>query len=107
MFNRMGLVGDTRRCFRGSLDIFHGCDKTVALSCDGLYEKRARRIVFEDLANFPDSSIDAVVRIQEDTLAPNPFYDLVARNQLPSLLKKKKQQLHRNPLQLQHAARTM
>src|SRR5579859_2021643 len=68
VFSRRSLRGNSAFRDRWSVGIRHGRDKAVTLSRDGLYEKRPGRIVFEDLANLTDRSIDAVVRIQEYVL---------------------------------------
>jgi hypothetical protein len=64
------------------------------------------RVIFERLSNFPDGGVDAVVCVKEDILAPDPFYDLLPRDQLTSLLDQQKQQVHWNPLQLEQTTRT-
>src|SRR5271157_5709158 len=43
--------------------------KSVASPCDGLDKARLFGIVLEDLADFPDRSIDCVIGIKEDVLA--------------------------------------
>src|SRR5260370_35651296 len=102
----MSLLRNVALGGRWNIGVSHRRDKTVTPSCDGLYEERPGWIVFEDLSNFADRSIDAVVRIQEYVLPPDSLYDFVARDQLPSMLNEEEQQLRWNPLQFQRTART-
>jgi hypothetical protein len=43
-----------------------------------LYEAWSFRIVFQCQAQFPDGPTDAIVRVQENSLAPNPGNDLIS-----------------------------
>src|SRR6266851_1938915 len=94
-------------CYVSTRDLprsFNHSDEAVSPAGDGLYESRLLGVVLEYLANLADSGVDAVVGVEEDVLAPNPFDDLVAGHELPSGLNQEDQQLRRNPLQLQNPA---
>ena len=79
--------------------------KSIPPARDCLHEAWSLRVIFEHLPNFPDGGVDAVVGVKEDILAPDPFYDLLPRDELTSLLDEQEQQVHWNPLQLEQTTR--
>src|ERR1700694_2714141 len=68
------------------VDFHHGCDEPVSPARDGLHKAWLLRIVLHHLPNLADRGVDAAVGIEEDVLTPDPLDDLVAGDQLPSLL---------------------
>jgi hypothetical protein len=71
-----------------------------------LYKDWVFWIVVQNLTNFADRGIDAVVGIQEDVLTPDPSDDVLSGDQLPPALEQQEQDLHGDSLQLQSATRT-
>ena len=57
-------------------------NKAIALPGNRLHETRLFRIIPEDLADFSDGSVNPVLGVEEDILAPDFFDDLVAADQL-------------------------
>ena len=86
-----------------ALRLDHG-NEAVSPSGDGLHESRSLGVVLQYLANLADGGVDAVVGVEEDVLAPNPFYDLVTGHELPSSFNQEEQQLHGNSFQLERPA---
>ena len=62
-------------------------------------------IVTQDLPDFPNRAIDAVVGIQVVTLPPDPLRDLLPADELSPMLRQEKEYLHGDTLQLERAAR--
>ena len=60
--------------------------KAVALSHHRLQELRLLRVILQNLADFPDRGVDALLGIQEDLFAPKPFADLFSGDQFPAVL---------------------
>jgi hypothetical protein len=73
--------------------------KSVTPPCDGLDKTWSFGIVFEDLADFPDRSIDCVIGIEEDVLAPKLFNDLFPGYQLARPHHQQEQDFHGDPFQ--------
>jgi hypothetical protein len=63
-----------------------GGNEPVSAARDRLDETWALRVVLQGLADLADSAINAVVRIKEHILAPNPLGDFVASDELPTAL---------------------
>ena len=61
-------------------------DETISPADHGLNITRLVRIVFQDLPHATNRGIDAVVRVQENVLAPDSFYNLVSGHKLATLL---------------------
>src|SRR6267154_4763165 len=61
-------------------------DEAVPPAGDGLDETWLLRVVLQYLANFADSSVDAVVGVEENVFAPDSFDNLVAGHKLRSRL---------------------
>ena len=61
-------------------------------------------IVLQDLPDFPNRAVDAVVDVEVNLLPPNPLDDLLPRDQLPAVLGEEQQNLHGNALQLERLA---
>jgi hypothetical protein len=59
------------------------------------------RIVQQNLADFSDRCVDALLSIQEDLFAPEPLDDLLSGNQLAVMFDQENQQLHRDLLKPQ------
>ena len=81
----------------------HGPDEPVPFSGDCLDKGWIFRVVFENLTNFADCGIDAVIGVQEDILTPDPFDDVLSGYQLPFALDQQEQDLHGDSLQLQES----
>jgi hypothetical protein len=62
-------------------------------------------MIAENLAYFSNGSINAVVSIEKSVLAPDPLDDLLARDQLVSMLEQECQDLHRNALKFERTSR--
>ena len=77
-------------------------DEAIPLSGHCLYESRGLGVILQDLTKLPDRAPDAVVGIEENTLAPNPRDDFVPGNNLVPVLKQQEKDLQRDTLQLQH-----
>jgi hypothetical protein len=58
-------------------------------------------IVFEDLADFADGTVDAVIGVQKDAVAPDFLYDFLACDQLSSLLYQEQQDFHRDAFEFE------
>ena len=78
-------------------------DETVSLPRDRLYEARLFGIILQDLPNLADRSVDAVVGVEEDILAPDPLNDVFPSDDLSPALNQDRQNLRRNALQFEHA----
>src|SRR5262249_2312202 len=85
--------------------VYNGGDKAIAAPDDGLHKPRLLGIIFQHLADLSNRRIDAVVRVKEHVLAPDPLNDPFARDQLAALLDQQKQQLHRNAAQSDRLSR--
>jgi hypothetical protein len=57
----------------------------------------------QDETDFADGSVDAVIDVHEDVLAPKLLGDLLARNQLARALEQQDKQLHRELFEAQDA----
>jgi len=64
-------------------------------------------IIPEDLADFPDRPIDAVVGIKKNILTPDSLDDLIAADDLVPLLDQQEQNFEWNALQFEHASSAM
>jgi hypothetical protein len=63
-------------------------------------------IVLQDLPDLADGAIDTVIGIEGYALSPDSLDDLLARNQLASLLHQQEQEFHGNAFQLEHTVGT-
>src|SRR6185437_7345179 len=95
----VGRRGAGWRLLRRSLS--NGCDEAIALTGDGIDEGRLFRVVPKDMADFADRTADAVVRIEEDTVSPDPGDDLLARDDLAGVFYEQQENLERYALQPQ------
>jgi hypothetical protein len=77
--------------------------ESVASPGYGLDKSRLFGIVLKDLGDFPNSSIDGVIGIEEDVLAPQLFDDLFPRHQLASPLHQQEQNFRGDSFHLQRA----
>jgi hypothetical protein len=58
----------------------HGRDEPVPFARDGLNESRLIRVIPEYLPDLTDRTINAVVGVEENTLAPDPLNNLFSRD---------------------------
>src|SRR5262250_402942 len=72
-------------------DPLHRRNESITLPGNGLHKARLLGVVVEDLADFPDGPVDTVVGIEKNVLAPHPFGDLIAADNLTSLLNEEEQ----------------
>ena len=79
---------------RGRVD--YQRDEAISPSSDGLYKTRLFRIVFQNVSDLANRTVDAVVRIEEYVLCPDPLDDLVPGDELSFLLQQQDQKFHRN-----------
>jgi hypothetical protein len=77
-------------------------DEAIPPSGHGLDKLRGFWVILQNLAYFADCTPDAVVRIQEDVVAPNPDHDFVATYDFSPALDQQNQDLERDRLQLHH-----
>jgi hypothetical protein len=63
------------------------------------------RIIFEDLTDFADSAVDAVVSIEEDVFSPDPLGDFFAGDELTFLLNQDDEDLQGKALQFEDTSR--
>ena len=89
---------------RGGASLCHRCDKPVSHPSDRMHESRLLGIVLQHLSQLAHGRVDAVIRVQEHILAPDPFHDLIPRYQLSPALHQQKQQFHWDAGQLQSLA---
>jgi hypothetical protein len=80
-------------------------DEPVSFSRNRLYKAWLFGIVFQDLSNFPDGCIDAVVGIDKNFLPPDSLDDLIAHNEVAGVLQQQAKQFQRNPFEFQRLAR--
>ena len=80
-----------------------GSYEAIPFAGDGLDETRLFGIVAEDLPDFADGFVDAVLGIEEDVLAPDSVNDLFARDETTVALHQKGEELHRNFLEFEDA----
>ena len=88
-----GLVG--RRFFFGDWGY-----ETVSPAGEGFDETRLLRIVFQDLTDFADGAVDAVVGIEKDVFAPDFLGDFFAGDELAFLLNEDDENLQGKALEL-------
>ena len=81
----------------------HGGGKAVSPPHHGFYETRLLWIVPQDHADFADRSVNAVIDIEEEVLAPKPLGDLLAGYQPPAPFDQQDEQLHGEFFQAQEA----
>ena len=79
-------------------------DEPVSLPGHGLDHARPLGIVPQGVADLSDGAVDAVVGVEVDVLAPDPFHDLVASHEPSPLLDEEEQQLHGDTLELDGSA---
>ncbi len=105
---RTGRVSDEKRGARnvGGIALREGRDEAVALSRDGLDDTRLFRVVLQGLSKLSDCSVDAVVDIKVDVLAPDLPGDLFPGDELSVLFGQQQQHFHRDALQPDRPART-
>ena len=70
-----------------------------------MHEARLLGIVIQHLSQLANGCVDAVIRVQEHILAPDPFDDLIPRYQLSPAFHQQKQQFHGDAGQPQSFAR--
>lgn len=75
-------------------------NESIPSSGYGLDKPRGFRVVLQYLANFADCTPDAVIRIQENVIAPNPGYDFVATDNLSAALQQQNQNFQWDTFQL-------
>ena len=64
-------------------------NEPVTLAGDGLHETRPLWVIAKDIADLADGSIDAVLGVEKDPLAPETVYDFLSRYQMPLFLEEK------------------
>jgi hypothetical protein len=80
-------------------------DKAIALSRHGAQESRVIRILLQGGADFADGSVDAVIGVHKNILAPNALKDLVPGDELSPLFRKKEKQFQGDSFEADNAAR--
>ena len=81
-------------------------DKAVALRCHGLNEARFFGVVAQNLADFADGSVDAVLGIDKDFAAPEMLGDFGSSNEIAVAGCQKNEQFHRLSFEPQVASGT-
>ena len=89
---------NNRSCHVG---IGYGGDEAIPLAGDGLYETRLFGIVLQNLPDLTNRSINAVIGVEEDILAPDSRDDVLPANDLSLVLDQDRQNLCRNALQFE------
>src|SRR6202034_2559024 len=74
---------DNRSCH---VSIGYGSDETISLAGDGLYETRLFRIILQNLPDLTNRTVDAVIGVEEDILAPDSRDDVLPANDLSLML---------------------
>ena len=80
----------------------HRSDEAVTPSGVGLDEAWIFGIVFEDLADFANGAVEAVVSVEEDVGTPNSVDQLFAAYEAAALIYQEDQDVHRDALELEH-----
>ena len=75
--------------------------KTVSPAGEGFDKARLLRIVFQDLTDFADGAVDAVVSIEKDIFAPDSLGDFFAGDELTFLLNEDDENLQGKALELE------
>jgi len=76
-------------------------NEAVTLARDGLYEAWLLGVIPERLPNLADGGVDAVLGVEKNVLAPDPFDDLIAGNQLTVPLHQEGEEVHGNLFELE------
>src|SRR5215469_13786244 len=82
--------------------IAHRRNEPISLSGNGLDKARLFGIVAKHLPDFTDRSIDAVIGVNKNALAPNFCRNLFARDDLVSPSNQEEEDLHRDAFKLEH-----
>ena len=98
----IAIAGIFVRTDRGLFDFHYRRNKPIALSGYSLDESRFVGIISEGLPDFSNGAIDAVVGVDKDGLAPNSLHNLIAGDDVSSLLHEEQQNLHWDALQFEH-----
>jgi hypothetical protein len=80
----------------------HRRNKTIPAPGDCLNEAWLLGVVSKDVPYFSDCSVDAVVGIEKNVLAPDSLCDLFAADDLTSLLYQEQEDVHRDALKFEH-----
>jgi len=72
----------------------HWCGESISLAHYSFYETRPLWVIPQHDPDLPDRNIDAVIDVNENVLAPKPFCNLLAGNQLTPTLDQQNEQLH-------------
>src|SRR4029077_13245914 len=84
----------------------NGCQESIPFAADRLDELRFPWVVVQDLPDLPDGTVNAVVGVDINPVAPDPRYDLLPRDQLSTPLDQQQQDLQWGRLKLQRPAST-
>src|SRR5580704_1968733 len=75
-------------------------NESIASARERLHIARLLRIVLQNLTDFADGAVDAVVGVEKDVFAPDLPGDFFAGDELTFLLDQNEQDLQRNALEL-------
>jgi len=93
---------EERRCSGGFCADWGG--EAIAFSGNGAEETRVFGIVFEGLAGLADSSVDAVVGVNEDIFTPDGQEDFLSGDETVAVLGKQEEQLEGNAFEFDETA---
>jgi hypothetical protein len=82
-----------------AMKINNRSNEAVSLAGYSLYEPGLLGIILQHLPNFADGAVDAVIGVEENSVAPDSLDDLFARDQLTALLDQEEQDFHRDAFQ--------
>jgi hypothetical protein len=80
----------------------NGGYEPIALSCNRFNESWSVGIIPQGAAQLPNSTPNAVIAVEEDTLAPHSGRNLIARDNLILVLNEENQHLEGNAFKLQN-----
>src|SRR5882762_1247883 len=68
------------------ISFFNRGYKAISTTDDCLHEAWLLGVIFKDLPYFPDRGVDAVIGVKKNVFAPDPFDNLLARDQQAAVL---------------------
>ena len=75
-------------------------NESIPSSGHGLDKPRGFGVVLKSLAKFADCASDAVIRVEENIIAPNPGHDFLATDDLAPVLQEQNEDFQRDTFQL-------
>src|SRR5215471_16713050 len=81
---------------RWGSDFFNRSDEAIAAADHRLDKPRLFGIIFQRLPDPANGGVDAVVGVDENAFAPDPFDNFLTNDQLATALYQQEQQFHRN-----------